>query len=346
MEFKEKFFNLVSPANSILITTHKDPDADAICSLLALFFVLSQKYPDKDIQMMVASLINPRFSSFANFEKVQQVKDLAEHMAKFDLVIMLDASYDQRFTENFAKYHAYAGKRIAIDHHPDKGEKFDLKLIDENVTSTAELLYFNLLSDEPALPAPVGAALLAGLMADTGNFTYLNASRARVLGMAERLVREGDINVDLLTSLFSGYSERVFELLKHYMGNAKIEEISGWPKFIYSYLDRQFFEAGNFTTLETEEATGLFTDYLRALHGVPWGFVARNYGPHVKVSFRSAAKSVSVRAIAQGLGRGSGHEHAAGAKFLAASGQAVSVDEAILAIKNWLNNNSPVFLDF
>lgn len=342
-KFKDKFFNIASEVDSILLCTHKDPDGDAAASLLSVYYILFKKYPNKNIQMMVSTPINERFSSFIGFEDIESVEDVSDYMQHFDLAVFVDANYDERFVKNKDKYHKFAGKRVFIDHHPDKNEKHDLKYIDPEATSTSELVYFLFLEDEEEMSQELAEVLMMGLISDTGGFKYINPKYSRVFLMAKRLVDAGNIKLDSLWARFTGYNERVFKILKEFINNSKIEEVEGWPKFVYSYITRDFIEEGNYTLLETEEASDIFTDYLKAMRNVTWGFVARNYSQIVKVSLRSRIGSVNVREVAEGMGRGSGHDNSAGAKFTGLQEKQVDVSKVVEEIKNWLEQNNPIF---
>ncbi len=344
-DFKKEFFNLVNAAGSILITTHKDPDGDAVASLLAVYTIIKESFSDKAVRVMISSPVSFRFASFANFGKIESVDDIANYLDQFDLAVFVDGNYDQRFTNDPEKFRQFAGKRIFIDHHPDKIEKFDLKYMDENASSTSELIYFLLVDQDRKVSKALAESLLMGLLSDTGNLRYVGHHEGQVFLMAKKLVEDGEINVDELTARFSTYSTPVFQVLREFIKNTQIEEIAGWPKFLYSHITPQFADENKFTVLETEEAAGIYTDFLRALEEAPWGFVARNYNDIVKVSFRSRAGSVNVRDVAEGLKRGSGHMHSAGAKFAHASGQPFSVAEALDEIKDWLKNNTATFAD-
>ena len=98
-EFHQKFFDLAGRAQRVLLSTHRDPDGYAIASLLAAYFLLIQKFPDKVIKMMVSSPINDRFKAFANFDKIESVADISDHLDEFDLLVFVDANFSGRFTD-------------------------------------------------------------------------------------------------------------------------------------------------------------------------------------------------------------------------------------------------------
>ncbi|OGE85126.1 MAG: hypothetical protein A3J48_03055 [Candidatus Doudnabacteria bacterium RIFCSPHIGHO2_02_FULL_46_11] len=334
-EFHQKFFDLAGRAQRVLLSTHRDPDGDAIASLLAAYFLLIQKFPDKVIKMMVSSPINDRFKAFANFDKIESVADISDHLDEFDLLVFVDANFSGRFTDKVDHLNEFRGLKIAIDHHPYKNERFDLMLFDEQATSVSEIIYFNLLDLSQAVPAELCKILLMGLLADTGGLRYVRPDHAQVYGMAEKLVRDGNIHVDELSSSINSYSQRVFLILQELIRNSRIKQIGDWPPFLYSFIAPAFVSSGGFTILETEEASGVFTDFLRSIDESSWGFVARNYGTTVKVSFRSRPGSVDVRRLTENLDRGSGHPHSAGAKYENADSR-----EVVKNILLWLSQNS------
>ena len=88
-DFSKKFHKLVGGAKSIVVTTHIDSDNDAIASLLAVYFLISEKYPGKHVEMVVATKPDKRLKYFANFEKIQLIERPADRIGEFDLAIFV-----------------------------------------------------------------------------------------------------------------------------------------------------------------------------------------------------------------------------------------------------------------
>lgn len=335
LDFNKKLNELVSSAKSILITSHIDPDDDAMASVLAMYFILSQRYPDKKVRAVFSSQITKRWQYFENFEKIESAKDITGILGEFDAVVFLDANYAERFSHMPALLLKYGGKKICIDHHGSKPMSFDLSLVEPEATSTSELIYFSLLENESKLNPRLCELLLMGIMADTGGFQFVPPGQSRIFNMAKRLVDDGQIDINALRTKYSGISERVFEIFKELLKNAKLETAGKWPRLISSFVSGGF--AKEYSHLEVDDAAAEFTRYLTSVDEAAWGMVARPSGERVKVSLRAKPGGVNVRIIAEAMGKGSGHDLAAGMKF-----DGTSDAEAVLAeVKEWLLKNNP-----
>ena len=341
-EFSSEFYRLVSESNSILIRPHRDADDDAIASSLAIYFIIKQKHPDKNIEILVTPEISNRLAYFENFEKIRVVDDIASSLAKFDLAIFLDGNFYERFTNDPEALRNFTGKSICIDHHNSAPTEFTLSLIEPKASSTAEIIYFALLEKEPSVHEALAEILLMGLIADTGRFQYVSQQQSRSFIMAKRLVEEGNIDIDVFLSEYSGFSSRIFEVVKEFMKNSRVLEVDDWPPFLASFITRDFVKSKDFTAVEVSEGKDEFTIYLKSLSDAPWGLTLYPVDDGgVKASFRSRPDGVNVRVIVEALGIGSGHDLASGSKFEAKAGQVLDTQACLDKILEWLKNNKP-----
>lgn len=335
-KFSENFYKLLDPAGSILITSHIDPDDDAIASVLSVYFILSQKYPSKSIDIKFSSEIDTRWGYFENINKVQSVQDVEGALNDYDAVIFLDANYVERFTRKPEALADYKGTKICIDHHGSKPMDFNLSLIEPKAVSTSELIYFGLLEKEPKLESRLCEILLMGVMSDTGSFRFVPPSESRIFTMAKRLVDDGQIDINDLRTRYSGLKLSVYEIFKELVKNSRLETIAPWPPFLSSFISEEFSK--NFSHLEIDDATAEFTKYLTSVKEAHWGMVARPSGDRVKVSMRAKPGDLNVRKIAEAMGKGSGHDLAAGMKF---DGTA-DAESVLNNVKTWLSGNKPL----
>ena len=338
-EFADNFWQLVSKSNSILIRPHINPDDDATASTLAVYHLIREVNPEKKVEMLATPTISPRLSFLNNFDKIQVVDDIVGRLNDFDLIIFLDGNFDERFSNQTEHLRSYKGETICIDHHPTHNYKFSLSLIDSSATSVAELIYFTLMEGRKIIPVPLAEILLLGLMSDTHRFQYVTPSQTRVYGMAARLVEQGNIDVDIFLSRYSGMSQKAFEVTQEFMRNAEVKEAAGWPKFLSSYISREFIEGGGYSVEEVSEGKDNFTGYLKILTEAKWGFLLYpDADGGIKLSLRSRPDEVNVREIAEQMGVGSGHDLASGGKFTAEAGRPDSL-ECMERIMDWLKVN-------
>lgn len=337
-EFREKLDKLILGAKKIILTSHISPDDDAIGSLLALYLYLSKKYEKKDIQMIYTGHPVDRYVSFAGYDKIKFVSDISENMWGCDLLIGLDGSRFDRFSNNPKKVQSSAGKKACIDHHSTKPDDFDLMYIDSNISSNAELVY-KLFYELGNLNKEAAEALFLGILGDTGNFSFLKADQSGVFLIAQILQDKIESGIQDFQARYSLNSQRVFELTKVLMNNTKYVEINGWPKCMYTVLRHEEILIGKYNEEEVNDAKHWYVStYLRTIKDYPWGFVISAKSDNkCGITLRSLPESVNVRSIVERIGIGGGHDRAAGGTF-----DLSNPEKCVTFLLDWLSKNANI----
>ncbi len=172
---------IIDRAQNILLTTHENPDSDAIGSLLAMKIGLGK------IGKKAAAFSSTKTPASLDFlPGVDQIIPEAD-LANVDLIIGLDYGHHQRLklnSENLASRNF-----LTIDHHLI-GEHLGFKIIRNNCSSTAEILYELFPYLNIAIDYEIATCLLTGIFSDTGGFRYPNTS-ARTLKIVSDLLLKG-----------------------------------------------------------------------------------------------------------------------------------------------------------
>ena len=124
------------------------------------------------------------------FEPQGTHRDLA---AWPDAWVLVDASEPRRLGPMHAALPGHAGARKAcLDHHlKEAPQGFDEEFTDPAASASAELVYdLAVLRLAPPLPLPMAEALYAGVVDDTGNFRFSNAT-PKVHRLAADLIEQG-----------------------------------------------------------------------------------------------------------------------------------------------------------
>ncbi len=338
-EFVNEFNEKVLKADSIVIASHKSPDDDSISSALATYTYLVDylKINETKIKVMCTGEINDRWKYFKYFEKINFVSDLLDKVNNTDLLILVDGNGLDRFSRRSEP--KFEGFVICIDHHPLRDYKFDLHTVMKERASTSEIVY-KLFYEKAELNKDICETILLGILGDTGNFRFISPGNSDVLSISERLVKEGNVNIDTLQGKYQKMNQLTFKSLIEIMKNSKIDSFGKWPLFMYSYISNSFVEENKITDNEISEAGAIFTSYLKGLEGVDWGFVVSprtNDGTN-SLSLRSAPGSVCVREVAERMKIGGGHDRSSGGKI-----NIKNTDEAVEMMINWLKENEPTF---
>jgi len=337
--FIDAFTNKVNESKSIVITSHTSPDDDSISSLLGVYYHLISHLgiDENKVKIFYTGEKTDKWQYFENFEKINFVRDLADHLTDVDLLIFTDGSGWKRFSRKEEVIRNFNGYTICIDHHHTPEDKFDLHLVAREYSSTAEIIY-RLFYKETKLTKRICETILLGILGDTGNFKYVRAKDAGVFEIAQRLVSEGDIDIQTLESQYQQIDEKVYKVLMEVMKNSEVMEVEGWPKFIASHVSLDFIKHNSINDNEVGEGSAIFTTFLTGIKNITWGFV---FTPKLvdksgRLSLRSLPNSVSVRVMMEQMGLGGGHDRAAGGKVFTQD-----YKKAFKQLTDWMRENKP-----
>jgi phosphoesterase RecJ-like protein len=285
-----------------IVTTHENPDGDALGSLLAATLALRQL--GKDASMYLAGHA-PLPGEYA-FMPLEELKREVLPEANGRVVVAVDCANESRLGPDPEILHQ-SSFTIDIDHHHDNTRFGDVNLIVADASSTAEVLRDVFTELGVDLTPDIAEALYIALVTDTGRFQYANTT-PKALRLAAELVEAG-ANVH---RVFQGVYENVqfakLKLLARALERAQVYEGGA---LVVSYLLR-----GDFSEVGAAEpySEGII-DYLRAVEGAIVSVLIRepprSDGPSRRVSLRSSTDEVDVSAIARKSG-GGGHRQAAG----------------------------------
>ena len=286
-----------------LVTTHENPDGDALGSLLAMKLALEQLGKDARIYLVGEAPLPVEYA----FMELDDLQRRVPPDAGERVLVTVDCANESRLGPD-PEVLADAPLVLNIDHHHDNTRFADINLVVPDASSTAEVLrdLFRELGVE-LVPA-IAEALYIGLVTDTGRFQYTNTT-PRALRLAAELVEAG---VDV-HRVFQGVYESVqfakLKLLARALERARIYE---GGRIVVSFLLRDDFAQVGAAKPYSE---GII-DHLRAVEGADMAALireppSRRNGPARRISLRASADELDVSAIARRAG-GGGHRQAAG----------------------------------
>ena len=286
-----------------LLTTHENPDGDALGSLLAAKLGLDQLGKDT-VMVLHGDAPLPGEYAFMALDELRRrwPDDAAERV-----FLALDCANESRIAD--PEILGRVPLAINVDHHHDNSRFGQINLIDSTASSTGEVLrdVFRELGVE--LTPEIAEALYIALVTDTGRFQYTNTT-PKALRLAAELVEAGaDVH-----RVFQGVYETVqfakLKLLARALERAQVYEGGA---IVVSYLLRtDFAEVG-----APEPYSEGIIDSLRAVEGAEMAVLIREPprprtdGPLRRVSLRASVDELDVSAIARKSG-GGGHRQAAG----------------------------------
>ena len=288
-------------AGKMLITTHENPDGDALGSLLA--FDEMMRALGKDTVMFMSASNFPLPHEYQNLplDGVQNEPpaDMDERIAVF-----LDCGNIDRMPVDFLQRE---GQHIVnIDHHHDNTQFGTVNLVVGDASCTAEILWELAHALGVEITPSMAEALYIALITDTGRFMYENTgSRAHL--MAADLIEAG---VDV-----AGVYRRLYQVLPFPRLQLLARALAGVRRIDDGQLTVAHLSRGDFgETGAIESDSEGVVDHLRSVEHTKVAVLIRELLDRDgrKVSLRSTDGQVDVSVIARSLG-GGGHRQAAGA---------------------------------
>ncbi|MBP9854091.1 MAG: bifunctional oligoribonuclease/PAP phosphatase NrnA [Candidatus Omnitrophica bacterium] len=167
----KKINEIIKKNSTFLISTHVNPDPDALCSELALAEYLRSL--GKKVYVINESPVPKRFEFFPG---ARSIKDLSMiKMITYDVAFILDCGDLDRVGKVGALIDP--NKMIVnVDHHITNTQFGSINLVKTDSSSTAELLFNFLKFAKSKFTKTLATNLYCGIMTDTGSFRYENTS--------------------------------------------------------------------------------------------------------------------------------------------------------------------------
>ena len=291
-------------ADKLLLTTHENPDGDALGSLLAMHDILTQLGKDAVMYMSPDEFPLPweyRWLPLDEGLVMTPPDDVAERT-----IVFLDCGNIDRMPVDFLQ--ADGLRVLNIDHHHDNTRFGTVNFVCPIASSTAEMVWRLTKELEIEITQKIADALYVGLVTDTGRFMYENSTPA-AHRMAAELIEVGVNPHWVYRQLYEELPFRRLQLLQRAL--ASVERHDDGSLTIANLTKRDYEETG---ALETD-SEGV-VDHMRAVEGTRVAVLVRELladdreGMR-KVSLRATDGSVDVSRVARGFG-GGGHPQAAG----------------------------------
>jgi len=290
-------------AQKLLLTTHENPDGDALGSLIGMHGVLTQL--GKDALMYLSPDEFPLPHELRDMESPEIITappvDMGERVAVF-----LDCGNIDRMPVDFLQREGI--HILNVDHHHDNTRFGTANLVDPGASCTAEIVWRLARELGAELTPQIAAALYVGLITDTGRFMYENTSSDAHL-MAAELIDAGVEPHRVYSRIYESLPVARVRLLERALASLERYDDGTVARLHLTVAD---FEQ---TGADENDSEGI-VDHARALEGTAVAVLVRDLtgdrAGRRKVSLRATDGRVDVSEIARAFG-GGGHRQAAGA---------------------------------
>ena len=298
---------LLSVPKDIVITTHRNPDGDAIGSSLALSHYLRMH---GHTTYMMAPSEYPDFLEWMPGAGEFLIHDIEPEecdakIARADMIFCLDFNALDRIDKLGEAIAATDCPRVMIDHHLDPEEFCDFMMSDTSASSTCEMVFdfIEMFNDKALIDKKTAEAMFTGILTDTGSFKY--ATSPKLFRIAAELLEKGADDYLLQDLIFNALSQKSLRLLGHCLAN-RMEILPEYKTGII-WLTKEDYEQFDIKRGETEG----IVNYLLKMKGIKVAAFIHEQPKITKISLRSKG-DFSVQEIAGKYFKGGGHKNASG----------------------------------
>ena len=299
MKAPEDLLRKIRQGNRFLLTSHINPDGDAIGSELGLARLLRRL--GKGAVVWNRDQTPTIYRPLPGSERIHSGEEPpAGFPDVFDAIIVLECPSPDR---TGLEKHLGAKPIINIDHHLGNQHYGAINWVDSAAPAVGEMIYRLAQGLKLALEPETASCLYLTLVTDTGGFRFSNATPA-AFEAAASLVRDGAQPEQVSQWLYESQPLAVVRLVGEMLQTLQVHE---GGRIATARLTQEMFER---VGAEPGDSEGLI-DYPRSVAGVDAVALIRQRedGTH-KVSLRSRGE-VDVEKIARHHG-GGGHRNAAG----------------------------------
>jgi phosphoesterase RecJ-like protein len=302
-----RVLEIIKSNNLFIITTHVNPDGDAIGSELALAYFLqklNKKFwiinhsstPENYLFLDEENLIHKYDSSFDDL------------ITNADVLVAVDFNTIGRtrsMMEIVEKSKAY---KIIIDHHRNPQNFVNEIFYDIDEPATGNIIYKLIKTYNPDfIDKKTADALYTAIMTDTGSFRFERITPEIHIVVAD-LIARGVNPTYIYNKVYNEMNYQKLKLLGEAISNIKLEADG---KIAFMVLDRNLIE--KYVESEEEFDVDGFANYCLSLKSTIVGLLFFELRNGTKVSLRSKEK-FPVNYLAEKFG-GGGHLNAAGIRF-------------------------------
>ena len=326
---------LISSANTILITCHKSPDGDAIGACLGWAEYL--RTIGKDPVVIVPDQYPDFLKWMPNTEKIVRYDkhpDKANMLFKIsDLVFCLDYNTTSRVEDMEPALLSAPAPRVLIDHHLSPDVPAELTISEPEASSTSELVFRLVwqLGAFPLMGKQFATPVYCGMMTDTGGFTY-NSSRPEIYAIISELLTKRIDKDKIYRQVYHNYSEDRIRL----MGYVMYEKLVYLPQYHAAYYTLTREEQQRFHFIKGD-AEGL-VNIPQQIKGLKLSISLREDSEKdlIWVSLRSV-DDFPANQVAEQFFNGGGHLNASGGRFNGTMDEAIAtVNKALEAFADQL----------
>ncbi|MCX7878474.1 MAG: bifunctional oligoribonuclease/PAP phosphatase NrnA [Ignavibacteria bacterium] len=295
--------SLINNNQRFILTTHVNPDGDALGSEIAFLEYLERI--GKSVRIINYSETPYNFRFLDPDNRIEKFSEEL-HGSIFqttDVFIILDTNDLTRLRTIGPHISGSKSKKVVIDHHLNTDlNNFDFVLSDTDAPATAEIIYRLFKNTKIEITYKMAVALYTAIMTDTGSFRF-DRTNPETHRISAELIQMGVKPFEVYSEVYNRATPGKLHLLGRFLNKIRLEYNE---KLAYSYITQDDFLATN----TDEYAVDGLSAHLMSLETVVLGIVFTETKTGIKVSFRSKG-DIYCNELAKIFG-GGGHKNASG----------------------------------
>ena len=308
LDFSQKLTVALDGIKNCIIIPHKNPDADALGSSMALYLFLI-KLGKKAKVILPNSPPNYLKWMIEKYDVVSHENNPEEtkkQLLNSEIIFALDFNSLKRIGMLSKEIHNSKLPIIMIDHHETPENFSKLFLSKPEIGSTCEILFniMKLINNE-LIDKEIATYIYSGILTDTGSFRYpLTSSKTH--NIISELFIKGVNHTEIHEKIYDNYSFNRTHLLAVALQKLRLISDLG---VAYTILSKDTLEKYNYKKGDTEG----FVNFGLRIKGVCVSviFIENSEENIIKISFRSKGK-IDVNKFAKKYFNGGGHKNASG----------------------------------
>lgn len=307
MENIKELKALLSYPKDIVITTHRNPDGDAIGSSLGVYHFLNKL--GHAVRIVSPSEYPEGFGWMKDIEKIiiydTEPEEAEGVILRADIIFCLDFNALDRIDKVGDLVEKAKGVKVMVDHHLYPEPFAEFVLSDTTASSTCELA-FDLITGlgwKEHIDHVIGECLFTGILTDTGSFKY--STSAKLYRIVAELIEFGVDDYKLQDLIFNSMGEKHLRLLGHCLNN-RMEILEEFQTGIITLTKEDYADFD----IQRGDTEGIVNFLLKVKNVKVAAFITEQ-PTIVKISLRSKG-DFSVQEIAKRHFKGGGHKNASG----------------------------------
>ena len=308
LDFTRNLIEVLEGAENCIIIPHKNPDADALGSSMALylFLIKLEKKAKVILPNSPPSYLKWMIEKHDVVSYENDPEETKKHILNSHIIFTLDFNSLKRIGILSKEIQNTKQPIIMIDHHETPESFSNLFLSKPEIGSTCEIIYNVMkLINNKSIDKEIATYIYSGILTDTGSFRYpLTSSKTHTI--ISELFKKGVNHTEIHQNIYDNYSFNRTHLLAVALKNLRLIQDLG---VAYTILSKNNLDKYDYKKGDTEG----FVNFGLRIKGVCVSviFIEHSEENIIKISFRSKDK-IDVNKFAKKYFNGGGHKNASG----------------------------------